>query len=576
MEKLKDLNQEVQRMRNGVGYLEYNTLGLLEIKGKDAASFLHNILTCDVKKQKEGEGCPGVQAAPKGKALTLLSLYRSAQDTYLLLNPQHDIKRLLASIEKHHFSEDFSSTVLSSDLCVFALLGPQAKFLLTELLGDKAEQALLNLQEYQTASFALENYQIRVFREPLSGEQDYVLALPSAHKANFEKRLHSLGARHGLVHLSDKAFEVLRVEAGRLLFGQDLTKENLASELGIENPVFSYNKGCYVGQEVIARIKTKGSVPFRIMGLCFAPGTNPETIENDIFDSDDKKIGSITSLVHSPTLGTPIAIARITHKAQVPGLDVRVGKESAKLLELPFFERAQSDKKEERLLYDQAMKLFLQDREEEAIELLKQELQQNQQSLDAWEALGVIYDRQGKHQKAIEAMEELKKRSPKHLMAHVNLSLYYMKIGDKERAEDYQAQATRLSLEQRIQSQEGGKAQVDDEAERIKKLEDRIQRFKAIIELDPDDVLGHFGVGKASLDLKRYREAVTHFENVLKIEKHYSVAWANLGRAYAALGEEEEARKTFEKGIQIAEEKGDLMPARDMKVRLEKLGNKVP
>jgi tetratricopeptide (TPR) repeat protein len=89
--------------------------------------------------------------------------------------------------------------------------------------------------------------------------------------------------------------------------------------------------------------------------------------------------------------------------------------------------------------------------------------------------------------------------------------------------------------------------------------------------MDPADVLGHFGAGKACLDLMRFREAAQHFERVVEIQHDYSVAWANLGQCYAALGENDRAIDTFNKGISVAEGKGDMMPARDMKVRLAKL-----
>ncbi|MCA8940127.1 MAG: tetratricopeptide repeat protein, partial [Planctomycetes bacterium] len=132
---------------------------------------------------------------------------------------------------------------------------------------------------------------------------------------------------------------------------------------------------------------------------------------------------------------------------------------------------------------------------------------------------------------------------------------------------------TRISLEKRMaEARAAGKANSGDaDAEQIKKLEDRVTKFKAIIEMDPGDVLGYFGCGKALLDSKRFREAAEMLAKVVEIQEDYSVAWANLGTAYAALGENDKARETFEKGIEVAREKGDMMPARDMQVRLERL-----
>jgi tetratricopeptide (TPR) repeat protein len=170
-------------------------------------------------------------------------------------------------------------------------------------------------------------------------------------------------------------------------------------------------------------------------------------------------------------------------------------------------------------------------------------------------------------------MKKIIELDPKHLMANVNLSMYHMKVGDKATAEEYQARATAISIEKRIAEAraKGGPGAVDADLERIQKTEARLGKFRQIIEMDPGDVLGHFGAGKACLDLKRFGEAASHFEKTIAIQRDYSVAWANLGQAYAALGERDKARETFLQGIEVARGKGDMMPMRDMQTRLEKL-----
>ncbi|MCK6440641.1 MAG: tetratricopeptide repeat protein, partial [Planctomycetes bacterium] len=420
----------------------------------------------------------------------------------------------------------------------------------------------------QVVPSTLAGQSVTIARESLTGDTGFFVVARNNDAPTIFEALCDAGKKFGVIEPSAQAREALRIEAGLPRYGRDILPNAVASELGINHEAFSYDKGCYIGQEILARIHTKAEVPFRLMGVCFAENASIPPSGTTLDAPDSKGAAVVTSAAYSPTLGRPIAIARVKRGYQTQGVKLANG---AEVVELPLYVPAPSDKRSD--LYDRAITLFAQDRGAEALALLEQELAANPANIDALEALGVIHDRAGRHKEAIVAMKRIVERDPKHLMANVNLSLYHMKLGDKATAEDYQAKATRISMERRMAEAraQGKTPTAEDDAQRAAKLEARLDKFKAIIEMDPKDVLGHFGAGKACIDLKRFREAAGHFEKVVELQRDYSVAWANLGAAYAALGETDKARKVFEEGIAVAGAKGDLMPKRDMEHRLSRL-----
>lgn len=168
-------------------------------------------------------------------------------------------------------------------------------------------------------------------------------------------------------------------------------------------------------------------------------------------------------------------------------------------------------------------------------------------------------------------METLLKLDPEHVLAHTNLSIFYMKLGDREKAEEEKAKATLAAF--RRQGKAAGLA-MDMEAERQRKERaalEKIDMFQAALAMNPDDPLGNFGLGAAFLELKRYGEAVAPFEKTIHAQPRHSVAYLSLGKALEGLQEAARAAETYRQGIAIAAAKGDLMPLKEMQARLSAL-----
>ena len=227
-------------------------------------------------------------------------------------------------------------------------------------------------------------------------------------------------------------------------------------------------------------------------------------------------------------------------------------------------------------LYHESLALFRSGNLNQAICILKQVLTLKPDFPDALEALGVLYSKVDQLDHAIEMMERLVRVSPNHIMAHTNLSRFYVQKGMILEAEQEQAEARRLSWKAELQAQKGTGRIKDKPPEELareeeKEIQARIERYQKVIELDPKDVLGYFSLGTVLLGAKRLEEAGSAFEKAVAVDPNHSPSYFSLGVALEALGRKGEAVKIYERGIQVADGSGDMIPLRKMEARLKML-----
>ncbi len=214
-------------------------------------------------------------------------------------------------------------------------------------------------------------------------------------------------------------------------------------------------------------------------------------------------------------------------------------------------------------LYNEAFDLFRAEKLPEAIQKLESLLQSNPSFEDAYEALAVLYSRAKRLDDAIEMAKKWIRLNPHALMAHTNLSRFYMEKGMIAEAEHEQGEARRLSWAAELKKKKIEMPKVDPK--------EKIARYQKVIELDPNDILGYYTLGDAYLENGMYREAVETFTRGLQIDPKHSSSYYGLGQAHQALGEVEKAKEVFKKGVAVASERGDVMPQRKMEARLRQL-----
>lgn len=226
-------------------------------------------------------------------------------------------------------------------------------------------------------------------------------------------------------------------------------------------------------------------------------------------------------------------------------------------------------------LYQEAISLSQNGNFQSAITKLEESIRLNPKSPDALEVLGVLYSKANRLEDAIDMMKRLCQVSPNHIMAHANLSRFYVQKGMILEAEQEQAEARRLSWKAELKEHKlaGGKSKSPEEEahDQAKDVENRIERYQKVIGLDPKDVLGYFSLGSTYLDAKRLEDAKLTFEKAIEVDPKHSPSYFSLGLALESLGRKKEAAEIYQKGIPVAESKGDMIPLKKMHARLEML-----
>jgi tRNA-modifying protein YgfZ len=236
-------------------------------------AFLQGQLTQDVRSLAAGETRPAAALTPKGKLIFLARVVGLPGGARLLLS-RSERESALAHLTKFVLIQKVAIADRTDEFVRFALYGPRA------LEFDAGESAM---------------------RLPGEGEIASEVLVPAGKLADLERALE----RAGSVSLAAATAEVLRVEAGRPRFGQDADSSNLPDEVGLA-PAISMTKGCYVGQEVVARLRTYGRVNRRLVGFRFPTGlVEPGSILRLPESPDPGKIeqGRVTSAALSPSFG---------------------------------------------------------------------------------------------------------------------------------------------------------------------------------------------------------------------------------------------------------------------------------
>lgn len=291
---------------------------VLSASGPDAEVFLQRMLSCDLRRATDGEdggghGISGTLMGGKGKLIAPFVLLREG-DGFLLLVEREAFEPLCAALDRVLILEEVE--LAEGDFRVVSVQGPSAG---TRLGGDDAP-----LPSDEHAWVPLEVGAERpglVVRHTRSVAGGWDLLLPSGAADAVLGRLRAEGA----VSVDDVAIDRHRVLAGVPRFGVDGTEENLPTEAGYDAAI-AYDKGCYAGQEVMARIRTYGHVNRRLCRLrCEGGGTAPEAgaaLRSD--DEGAKPLGRVTSVAIDPADGTSVALGFVRYRAAEPGTVVAI------------------------------------------------------------------------------------------------------------------------------------------------------------------------------------------------------------------------------------------------------------
>ena len=314
--RIGSFDEEYAALRSGAGLIDYSTQALIEVGGADRVGFLHGLLTNDIKRLVPGAGCQAalLDASAKVTALVLVS---AEPDALWLMCDVDQASVVVATLERYVFSEHVTITNHERRWAVFALQGPRTPELLSTVRGS---DGLREPGDHLT--LLVDGRALRFVRHELAGGSG-VLCLVAADDARAAwEHLLRWGRPAGLMPVGWEALNTARIEAGVPWPAIDVTDANLLPETGLETMLASDTKGCYLGQEIIARLTTYGSVSRKLMGLRIEAQQVPPV--GSRLCSDDQDVGWVSSACRSPALRQSVALGYLKRGWYEPGVRVDV------------------------------------------------------------------------------------------------------------------------------------------------------------------------------------------------------------------------------------------------------------
>jgi folate-binding protein YgfZ len=331
-ERYGDVEAEVRAVREAAGVVDRTDRAFLTASGPDAADYLHRMTSNEVKGLAPGQGRYALQLDTLGHIVADFHLLR--MDDHVLLETDW-LRRgpLRETLEKYVVADDVEIGDASEQLAELAVEGPQSGRLLKAALS----QGALPGAELNHGWVRFGDTPVHVVRLSETGEEGYRLIFVVEYAQNVWE---ALAAQRRVVDwkpVGHAALNILRTEAGVPWYDAEIDERTLPPEAGLEHRAISYTKGCYLGQEVIERIRSRGHVNRKLLGLRLegsAPAAGTKLLV------EGKEVGHITTAVHSPTLGAAIALGYVRREHLEPGtrLELESGG-TAEVAALPFYRR---------------------------------------------------------------------------------------------------------------------------------------------------------------------------------------------------------------------------------------------
>lgn len=331
--RFNEVNKEISNVRNNQGMIDLSHRGKLRLSGKEHIKFLQGMLSNDIERLIDGKGLYATILTVKGKIISDMRVFKNNDFVSLDLEPGLNFK-IKDHLLKFRLSYKAEIEDITDGYSLFHLCGPRIDQFLNSVLSSD----ISGLNENDFSTKKLNETQLTVIKVNRTGEKGFDLMFKSQDAQNVWTDLLEKGKEYNLKPFGLDAYEILRIEAGIPIYGKDFDETTIPIEAGLWTAL-SFEKGCYVGQEVIARIKWRGRVNWHLMGF-IVEGDNTVSTNNKILNGN-KEIGRVTSAAFSPTLSGNIALGYIRREFKEPGTEVQIQLNNnlfakAKVVELPF------------------------------------------------------------------------------------------------------------------------------------------------------------------------------------------------------------------------------------------------
>lgn len=330
-----DAVSESRAVRDNVGIADLSHQGRLRLTGEDRAKFLHRIISNDVENLSVGQGNYATLLTHRGKIIADMNVH-VLEDAIGINTAPETTDSLFKELDKYIIADDVELSVLTSETGAIAVHGPKSPDLVQAVLGitDLGTFAQHH-NRFCNVEFPHGSQWIVCVRADTTGEMGYNLYTSTDALPWLWERLMTEG--EGVQPVGWDALESLRIEAGTPRYGAELTDRIIPLEAELEHAI-NFEKGCYIGQEIVARMKYRGHPNRLLRGLEIHAAKGPE--QNDRIFSNEKEIGWITSATYSPTLEKPIGLGYVRTLATEAGSRVQIetsaGRVNGTVVLLPF------------------------------------------------------------------------------------------------------------------------------------------------------------------------------------------------------------------------------------------------
>jgi folate-binding protein YgfZ len=320
-------------LESGNGLLDLSSRGRLLVKGSEAVAFLNGLITNDMKTLAENQWMPAVFPNVQGRLLASVRVIRTTDDTagktvqptFIIDTESATHDRVFQTIQRFTLAGDFHVTDLTGETVLLSLQGRAAADKLANVLGLSD----LGIDVGSVTQVIWQNNPLLIMRASHTPAVGFDVLVNNAHAERLWQALLLSGAQP----VGYDALEILRVEAGIPRYHHDMDDTTVVTETNLDDAV-SFTKGCYLGQEIIIRIKHRGHVAKKLTGLRFE---TDRVIEGGavIKSTEEKEIGRVTSAAFSPRLGTVVGLGYVRYEQLAAGTKVVVDGVDAVTAELP-------------------------------------------------------------------------------------------------------------------------------------------------------------------------------------------------------------------------------------------------
>lgn len=314
----------LKAVQTGVALCDRSHWGSILVTGADRIRYLHNQSTNDFNRLQAGQGCDTVFVTSTARTLDLATAYVLADSVLLLVSPQRR-EKLLGWLDRYIFGADqVTLQDLTATTAIFSLIGPTSSAIVEQLGGGE----IINQPSGTHTVVNCGSAAVRIAIGSGLASPGYTLMLETAQAATLWSQLVEWGA----VPLGDRLWERLRIEQGRPAPDQELTEDYNPLEAGLWHTI-SFAKGCYIGQETIARLNTYQGVKQQLWGIRLSQHAEPGTV----ITLDGEKVGILTSITELEQGYAGLGYIRT--KAGGAGLTVQIEAQTAEVIEVPFLTR---------------------------------------------------------------------------------------------------------------------------------------------------------------------------------------------------------------------------------------------